>query len=268
MDRNQNRSLDSAKSLGYRAISWAKRLEPEGARSFYAMRRAAFIARMKLQAAWQGGRVDIEIAPDVRLGKDIAITVWPGSHTVFRIGPGARIGDRVLFFLNGGRCDIGNGVEIRRDCVFMIWGGSLELGGENIVNWGSVFHCASSIRIGRLTGIGECVTIIDSSHYYTTPDRAIFHNNKLGPIEIGENSLIGAKATIARNSKIGAHCMVAGNSVVTGEVPAGHLVSGVPAQIVRELELPWEAPAPAPGRPRRASEAKKPQAPGDAKQDS
>ena len=76
-----------AKALAWKVLTWAKRHEPEGARAIYGARRAAFIARMKLQAAWHGAQVDIEVAPDVRFGKDIAITVWPGSRNSIRIGP-------------------------------------------------------------------------------------------------------------------------------------------------------------------------------------
>ncbi|MGH2784713.1 MAG: acyltransferase [Actinomycetota bacterium] len=239
-NRSANRSRGGAKAWGYRALGWAKRHEAEGARAIYAARRAAFIARMKLQAAWTGARVDIDIAPDVRFGKDIAITVWAGSDNVVRIRKGSRIGDRVLFILNNGSIDIGDDVEVRRDTSFMIWGGSLELAGGNILSWGNVIHCASSIRLERLASTNEYVTIVDSSHYFTTPDEFFYHNTKTGPIVVGANSWICAKATLARNAKIGDHCIVAANSIVTGEVPSGHLASGVPAIVVRKLDLPWE----------------------------
>jgi acetyltransferase-like isoleucine patch superfamily enzyme len=169
--------------------------------------------------------------------------VWPGSTNSVRIGPGSRIGDRVLFFLNEGRIDLGPNVEIRRESTFMMWGGSLEMAGDNIISWGNVIHCASSIRLGRLTSTNEWVTIVDSSHYFTTPDEFFYHNTKTGPIEVGMNTWICSKATLARNAKVGDHCIIGGNSIVSGEVPSGHLASGVPAQVVRELDLPWKRSA-------------------------
>ncbi len=244
MDRSDRSGLAGAKVVAHKALAWAKRHEAEGARAIYGARRAAFIARMKVQAAWQGAQVDVEVAPDVRFGKDIAITVWPGSRNSIRIGAGSRIGDRVLFILNDGRIDLGDNVEVRRDSTFMMWGGSLELAGDNILSWGNVIHCASSIRLGRMTSTNEWVTIVDSSHYFTTPDEFFYHNTKTGPIEVGKNTWICSKATLARNAKIGDHCIIAGNSIVSGEVPSGHLASGVPAQVVRELELPWRQSAP------------------------
>lgn len=270
MESGKATGAGAVKAAGYRVLAWAKRHESEGAGAIYAARRAAFIARMKLQAAWNGAHVDIEVAPDVRFGKDIAITVWPGSRNVVRIGAGSRIGDRVLFILNDGRIDLGQDVEVRRDTSFMMWGGSLELAGGNILSWANVIHCASSIRLGPLTSTNEFVTIVDSSHYFTTPDEFFYHNTKTGPIEVGRNTWICSKATLARNAKVGDHCIVAGNSIVTGEVPSGHLASGVPAAVVRQLDLPWERSAPelvgaveAPKPPRRRA-TKKPPAGGTA----
>jgi acetyltransferase-like isoleucine patch superfamily enzyme len=268
---DQGGGLEGAKALAYKALGWAKRHESEGARAIYGARRAAFIARMKLQARWNGAHVSVDVAPDVRFGKDIAITVWPGSQNVVRIGPGSRIGNRVLFILNDGRIDLGDNVEVRRDTTFMMWGGSLELAGENILSWGNVIHCASSIRLGRMASTNEFVTIVDSSHYFTAPDEFFYNNTKTGPIEVGVNTWICAKATLARNAKIGDHCIIAGNSIVTGEVPSGHLASGVPAQVVRELDLPWKQSAPTlvgatepkPKPARRRAAARKPSKPAE-----
>jgi acetyltransferase-like isoleucine patch superfamily enzyme len=225
-------------------LRWAKRHEPEALRAIYGARRAAFVSRLKLLAAWYGSEIEIDIAPDVRLGKNIAVTVWPGTRNVVRIGPGTRIGDRVEFILKDGRILIGDAVEIRRGTTFMMWGGTLELEGGNILSWGNVIHCANSIRLARLASTNEWVTLVDSSHYFTEIDRFFYDNTKTDPIEIGYNTWICSKATIARGAKVGDHCIIAGNSIVTGEVPSGHLASGVPAAVIRELSLPWKKTAP------------------------
>ena len=225
-------------------LRWAKQREPAASKAIYRARRAAFIARLKLLAAWNSAEVEIDIAPDVRLGKDIEVTVWPNSRNTIRIGPASRIGDGVLFILNNGTLLFGDEVEVRRGTTFMMWGGTFELAGRNILSWGNVIHCASSIRLAPLASTNEYVTLVDSSHYFTEPDRFFYENTKTGPIEVGHNTWICSKATLARGAKVGDHCIVAGNSVVTGEVPSGHLASGVPAEVVRPLPLPWKATAP------------------------
>jgi acetyltransferase-like isoleucine patch superfamily enzyme len=245
VDRPSEAGPAGAKAAAWKALAWAKSHEPEALRAIYAARRAAFVARLRLLAAWYGAKVEIDIAPDVRFGKDIAVTVWPRSNNSVRIGPGSVIGDRVLFFLNDGRISLGDEVEIRRDSVFMMWGGHLELAGGNVFSFGTVVHCNDSIKLGRLSSTNEYVTIVDSSHYFTEPEKFFYHNTKPGSIEIGFNSWLASKSTIARGAKIGDHCIVGGNSLVVGmEVPDGHLASGVPAQVVRALELPWRKTAP------------------------
>lgn len=258
MSRQPSGGPRGAKELAWKAFGWAKRHEPEALRTVYAARRAAFVGRLKLLAAWYGAEVEIDVAPDVRLGPGIAITIWPGSRNVVRIGPGSRIDARVLFVLNNGRILFGDRIEIRRDTVFHVWGGTFELAGENIMSWNNVVHCGSSIRVARLTSFAEQVTLVDSTHFFTEPDVFFYHNTRTAPVEIGYNSFIGAKATIGRGASVGDHCIIAGSSVVTGTIPSGHLASGVPAKIVRALELPWgSAPtiaaqaAPATARPKR-----------------
>ena len=67
---------------------------------------------------------------------------------------------------------------------------------------------------------------------------------KTAPIEVGFNTWICPKATIAPGVTVGDHCIIAGNSVVTSDVPSGHLASGIPAEVVRQVPLPWREGAP------------------------
>ncbi|MFY9588471.1 MAG: acyltransferase [Actinomycetota bacterium] len=251
-DRNAGSGAAAKRTAG-RVLQWAKRFEPEIDGALFAVRRAKVIARLKALAAWNGSTVDVDIAPDVQFGRDIDITVWPGSHNIVKIGPGCTIGHRTMIFLNGGALLLGDRIEVRRDVIFMLWGGTLEIAGENVLSWGSVYHCADAIRIGRFSIFGEWSTIVDSSHVYTEPDAAVVHNTKTGPVEIGYNTWVCAKAIIGRNSKVGDHCIVAGNAVVTGEVPSGHIASGAGQPEIRALPHPWLPPPekPAPAKPRR-----------------
>ena len=60
---------------------------------------------------------------------------------------------------------------------------------------------------------------------------AIVHGSK-----IGDNCLIGMNAVVLE-SEIGSNCLIGAGSVVTAgkHIPAGSLVMGVPAKVVREL---------------------------------
>jgi acetyltransferase-like isoleucine patch superfamily enzyme len=201
------------------------------------VRREAFLARVRA-AAWKASAtVDVQVAPDLLVGRDVRVTLDPGTHTVVRIGAGCKLEDRVLLALKGGQLLMGDRVELRRDVVVNVTG-RLQFDGDTPVSWGSVIHCSHDIRFERMVGIAEQVTVADSSHYFTEPDTHFWHNVREGSVRVGTNTWICPKAVLTRGADVGAHCIVGSGSVVTGVVPDGHLATGVPATS-RPMTLPW-----------------------------
>lgn len=200
-------------------------------------RRAAFVAKVRKRAWLAGATVDLQLAPDLVVGKDIEVTVDPGTHTVLRLGAGSRLDDRVLLMLKGGALLGGDRVEIRRDVVLNLTG-TLRIDGDTPISWGSVIHCSNDIHLERMAGIAEQVTIADSSHYFTTPEAHFWHNVRKGSVRVGSNTWLCPKSVLTKGADVGSHCIVGSGSVVTGVVPDGHLASGVPAT-TKPLPLPW-----------------------------
>lgn len=65
----------------------------------------------------------------------------------------------------------------------------------------------------------------------------VFLNHQMkSPCEIGDNVLIGANAVILEGIKIGDGAVVAAGSVVTEDVPAGVVVAGSPAKIIKSVD--------------------------------
>jgi acetyltransferase-like isoleucine patch superfamily enzyme len=201
------------------------------------VRRTALVLRVRRAARRVGATVELDLAPDVFIGRDVVVTVMGGTHTVVRIGPQSRIEDRVLLMLKGGRLEAGPRVDLRRDVVINL-AGHLRLDGDNPVSWGSVLHCSNDIHLEEMAGLAEQVTVADSSHYFTTPDEHFWHNVTKGVVHVGRNTWICPKVTLTRTADVGSHCIVGAGSVVVGKVPDGHLASGVPA-VSRPLDLPW-----------------------------
>lgn len=193
-------------------------------------RRAVFVRRIQLLAASVGSTVDLDAALDLHLGRHIRIEIAPGTHNELHIGTGCRVRDGVAILLDGGRIRIGPWSDIRRGVVLNV-SGTLDMAGGNILSWGTTVHCAGRISLGRFVAAGEHVSLVDSTHYHSSEERAVHRNVKTGTIEIGENTWLGAKATVIRNSRVGASCTVAANSLVRGEVPDGHLAIGVPVTV-------------------------------------
>lgn len=99
----------------------------------------------------------------------------------------------------------------------------------------------SLITIGRDVVVSRNVTLL--THDYSpetalhavgkgTADRRL-HINK--GITIGDNTFIGANATILPGSQIGSNCIVGACSVVKGIVPDNSIVIGNPAKIIKNI---------------------------------
>jgi acetyltransferase-like isoleucine patch superfamily enzyme len=203
-------------------------------------RRAAWLLKLRASAVWERSRLDIDVADDVRLGTDVRVRLRPRATNGLVIAPHCVIGDRVTIELDGGRVQLGEHVELRRDVMLHV-AGRFDCAGWNLLQWGASVHCDDAVSLGRGAVLSERATVVDSSHHHTTPEDWVLDNTTTKPVVIGANTWVGAKATISRGVTIGDHCIVAGNSLVVTDVPAGHLASGVPARVVRPLDLPWES---------------------------
>lgn len=227
----------STDRVAWAAFGAARRVAPPAQRVAQRLRRAAFAGRVRAAARMVRADLDLDLAPDLLIGRDVRVTLEPGSRNVLRIAAGSRLDDRVLIMLKGGSVELGPRVQVRRDVVLNV-AGTLRVGADGIVSWGSIVHCSNDVVLEPMAGLAEQVTIADSSHYLTTPDAHFYHNVRVGSVRVGRNSWICPKATLTRGADVGSCCIVGAGSVVTGVVPDGHLASGVPAR-TRPLPLPW-----------------------------
>ncbi len=93
--------------------------------------------------------------------------------------------------------------------------------------------------------IGERSNVQDGSVLHTDPgfqlivgnDVTVGHKVMLHGCRIGNNSLIGIGSTIMNGASIGENCVVGAHSLVTENksFPAGTLILGSPAQVMRDL---------------------------------
>ncbi len=155
----------------------------------------------------------------------------------FNSGCDVRAGLRLLM-LGGSSVQVGPQVMIDRDLT-------VECRGTLIVGSGTVFghHVTigvrDSVRIGSDCLIAEMVSIRDHDHgFYDNASPMRQQVALTAPVLIEDDVWIGSKATITRGVHIGRGAIVGANAVVTRDVPAGAIVGGIPARIIREQRVP------------------------------
>ncbi|MFJ1800744.1 DapH/DapD/GlmU-related protein [Streptomyces sp. NPDC088180] len=107
--------------------------------------------------------------------------------------------------------------------------------GENVfVNQGCTFMDRGGIRIGNGVMIAPKVSLITGGHPLPLAERREYLS--YAPIVIEDDVWIGAAAVVTQGVTIGAGAVIAAGAVVTRDVPAGTVVAGVPARVIKEID--------------------------------
>ena len=118
-----------------------------------------------------------------------------------------------------GATSVGRNASIWHGCVLRADINSIEIGEGSNVQDGSVIHLADDygVKVGSFVTIG--------------------HQSMVHACTIGDECLIGMHSTILDGVVIGAQSIVGAGALVTKgtQVPAGSLVLGCPAKVVRAL---------------------------------
>lgn len=145
------------------------------------------------------------------------------GHRGIKIGKGSKIGSHSILKVSGTLSDIGEAIEI----------------GDN-VGIGDFAHIggASSVKIGNDTITGAFLSIHPENHNFADSSQLIRLQgvSRVG-VSIGQNCWVGAKVTFLDGSKIGNGCVVAAGAVVTKAFPDRVLIGGIPARIIKRLDL-------------------------------
>jgi acetyltransferase-like isoleucine patch superfamily enzyme len=135
----------------------------------------------------------------------------------------------------GGQIKLNSRVRLYPRVRFYLAGPNVEItiGARTFVNRRTEFVCGESIRVGADCAISWDVCITD------TDSHSLDGRPRSAPVVIGDRVWIGARATILKGVTVGDGAVIAASSVVTRDVPAGALVGGNPARVIRE-NVEWE----------------------------
>ncbi len=114
------------------------------------------------------------------------------------------------------------------------YGQNIKVGKGVFINSGCCFQDQGGIEIGDDALIGQQVVIATLNHDLDPEKRA---NMFPAPVKIGKRVWIGAHATVCPGVTVGDNSVVAAGAVVTKDVPENSVVAGVPAKIIKQIEV-------------------------------
>jgi acetyltransferase-like isoleucine patch superfamily enzyme len=109
----------------------------------------------------------------------------------------------------------------------------IVIGNNNYFNRNLMIDACNHVEIGNNNMFGPDVYITDSNHTFGMGLNPHEQPMNKGQVTIGNGCWIGAKAIILRNVTLGDYCVVAAGAVVTKSFPAGSVVGGVPATVLK-----------------------------------
>lgn len=127
----------------------------------------------------------------------------------------------------------GKGAEIRPPfrCDY---GSHIAVGAGTFVNYNCVMLDVTPIEIGADCQIASNVQLLTATHPIDPePRRAGLECGR--PITIGDNVWLAGGVIVCPGVTIGDHSVVGAGAVVTRDVPAGVVVAGNPARVLREV---------------------------------
>jgi len=151
------------------------------------------------------------ISEDVKLGKDVKLSKFINLY-------GCAIGDNTK---------IGAFVEIQKNAAV----------GKNCKISSHTFIC-EGVTIEDDVFIGHSVTFINDSYPRATAGDGGLQTEADWTVEpslVKKGASIGSGSTILANVTIGEKAIIGAGSVVTRDVPAGSIVAGNPAKIIRRV---------------------------------
>jgi maltose O-acetyltransferase len=113
-------------------------------------------------------------------------------------------------------------------------GGTVTIGNYVYMNSGVSIDAWHEVRIGDNVLMGPFASIIDSDRHELEPGAIL----DKGSVIIGNNVWLGRNVAVLPGVRIGDGSAIGANSVVTRDIPPNSFAAGVPAKVIRKLEIP------------------------------
>ncbi len=114
----------------------------------------------------------------------------------------------------------------------------MEVGRDCVINPFTFINALQGLRFGNNVTISSNCAIISQviqNERMIKLGYDVELHNKLGPIEIGDNSWLAWGCLIGPGVRIGKNCQIGANSIVLEDVPDNCFVAGNPAKIIKRI---------------------------------
>lgn len=133
------------------------------------------------------------------------------------------------------RMDEKSGMNVQGNFCFMYGAdivlfkdAKLTLGARSFINSDCKIRCHKEITIGSDCAISHDFTVMDSDAH------CLNGSKKTESVHIGDKVWIGTRVTILSGVTVGDGAVIAAGALVINDVPAGSLVGGVPAKVLKD----------------------------------
>jgi acetyltransferase-like isoleucine patch superfamily enzyme len=123
---------------------------------------------------------------------------------------------------------VGKNFIAHESCRFN-FGNLLEIGDNVAMNQGVFLDSKGGLEVGDYSMFGEFARVFTHNHSESDHMQRTYKK-----VKIGKYCKIYTAATIFPGVTIGDYAIVSAGSIVTHDVPAGAVVSGIPARVTRE----------------------------------
>ncbi|MGT2845291.1 2,3,4,5-tetrahydropyridine-2,6-dicarboxylate N-acetyltransferase [Streptococcus hongkongensis] len=145
-------------------------------------------------------------------GRNSAVPLLDKRAINARIEPGAIIRDRVT---------IDDNAIIMMGAIINI---GAEIGAGTMIDMGAILGGRASVGKNSHIGAGAVLA-------------GVIEPASAEPVRVGDNVLVGANAVIIEGVQVGNGSVVAAGAIVTQNVPENVVVAGVPARIIKEIDV-------------------------------
>lgn len=114
------------------------------------------------------------------------------------------------------------------------YGYHVSVGARTFINYGAVVLDGAKVTIGRDVQIGPSVMLLTALHPLDPGDRRRGVETA-APVTIGDGAWLASGVIVCPGVSIGADAVIGAGSVVTRDMPAGHLCLGNPCRVIRAV---------------------------------